>query len=84
MGIYYNNPMVFNIVVPGAEFSCVCLFSMGQEEALANSVAFQGITAFLTCILAFKMFVNVHQWIGAIERLNDIDAKRRDDFDKED
>ena len=61
--------MVFKIVVPGAELGTTLLYVMAQSEAFAASLPFQIFTFLLVSILAFKMFVNVHQWFGAIERL---------------
>ena len=37
VGIYYNNPTVFNIVVPGAETATGCLYVVGQSDYWANS-----------------------------------------------
>ena len=70
------------IVVGGAEVGTACLYVLGQSQAFADSMIFCVITGILSCILAFKMFVNVHQWIGAIDRLNEYDAKLRSaDYD---
>ena len=38
--LYYNNPMVFKIVVPGAELGTVLLYVMAQSDAFAANQAF--------------------------------------------
>mmetsp|Transcript_23018 Transcript_23018/g.30603 ORF Transcript_23018/g.30603 Transcript_23018/m.30603 type:complete len:143 (+) Transcript_23018:272-700(+) len=77
VSLYYNNPMVFQIVVPGAELGTAGLYVLAQSDTLAANAAFVAVTALLTAILVFKMFVNVHQWFGAINRLEAYDLERR-------
>ena len=85
VNIYYNNATVFKIVVLGAEVGTVCLYILSKVEPkgiapihplshIKHDPLFQTTTAVLTAILAFKMFVNVHQWFGAIDRLSTLDA----------
>ena len=73
VSIYYNNSAVFQIVVGGSEISTACLYLLAKSPEYGPNPLFQGLTAFLTLIMAFKMFVNVFQWIGAIERLTALD-----------
>ena len=70
------------VVVGGAEIGTAFLYVIGQSQTFAENQAFCVLTGVLTAILAFKMFVNVHQWMGAIERLNDVDIKLRGDKDE--
>ena len=77
--IYYNNATVFKIVVPGAELGTVLLYVLAQSTYFASSMAFLALTAVLVLILSFKMFVNVYQWFGAIERLEKFDQDKRSD-----
>lgn len=87
VSLYYNNSMVFKIVVLGAEVGTVCLYILSKEEPkgvppihplshIKHDPIFKATTAVLTVILAFKMFVNVYQWFGAMDRLATLDATR--------
>lgn len=67
--LYYNNSVVFSIVVPGAEIATFNLYILKKSETYGPNPTFQAVTAVLCVILAFKMFVNIHQWNGAIQRL---------------
>ena len=40
VSIYYNNPLVFKIVVPGAELGTGCLYVMAQSDSLAANFLF--------------------------------------------
>jgi len=79
VSLYYNNSAVFQIVVGGAEISTACLYLCGKSPEHVPGPLFLVLTAFLTLIMAFKMFVNVFQWFGAIERLSALDASRKGD-----
>ena len=68
VSIYYNNGTVFSTVCVGAEVATCFLFWLGKQPSLYDNMPFCILTGILTSIMAFKMFVNVHQWIGAADR----------------
>lgn len=69
VGLYYNNYTIFLCTCVGAEIAAITLFINVKATWLQEHLVWNVIVAFWSSILAFKMFVNVHQWQGGVERL---------------
>ena len=66
---YYDNYIFFCTLVVCAELCSGALVIYDRSETLKLYVLYQLITAFLSLNLAVKMFINCHQWKGAVGRL---------------
>ena len=70
VGLYYNDKKVFMGTCVGAEIgSILCFIDQHTKETLGKNLWWNCLVYFWTLVLAFKMFVNCHQWSGAVERL---------------
>ena len=68
---------VFKITCIGAEVGAVMLFLNAKWKAVQHLLVWKIALIAMSSILAFKMFVNVFQWIGGIERLWEHSNKAR-------
>ena len=68
MGLYYNNHSIFMFTCVGAEIGSISLFINAKAVWLQEEMWWCAIVGFWSCVLAFKMFVNAHQWQGGAER----------------
>ena len=71
---YYNNFFFFAMEVVCSEIAAVFLVILKRSHTAKNNDLFIIAVVYTTCCLAIKMFINVHQWRGACERLAEQDA----------
>ena len=71
VGLYYNNYTVFAITVVGAEIGAILLYLNAKMPFMAENLIWMSFVGLFSSILAFKMFVNMFQWAGGVERLFD-------------
>ena len=67
--LYYTNYTIFATTVAGTEVGAVLLFINAKMPSLHSNVAWIILVGVFSLIMAFKMMVNVYQWIGGVERL---------------
>ena len=67
--LYYTNYTIFATTVAGTEVGAVLLFINAKMPSLHSNIAWIILVSVFTLIMAFKMMVNVYQWVGGVERL---------------
>ena len=66
---YYDNYFFFAMEVVCSEIAAVFLVILKRSHTAKNNELFIVGVVYTTCCLAIKMFINIHQWRGATERL---------------
>ena len=52
----------------GAEIGSIMLFINAKWTLVQGNMIWLAVVVFWTLVLSFKMFVNVFQWIGGLQR----------------
>ena len=80
--LYYDNYPFFCWQVVGAEGATITLFWAAKSDFIWNNLFMTYMLYFLVFTLCTKMVINLFQWFGAIQRIEEWDAEQLKNAEK--